>query len=140
MVPLTPAYFPLVYNSKNTPTGNVTFGGGQPPIIGLFDWRPKDNDEGVLAAESDDNGKTWYFMQLVLELNPDYTNPSSGGFGTAGGTNGCPANVNSTNADTNWPLANDSQADDGWGHAIDHPAARPHQGRSVSLHARSQHQ
>jgi hypothetical protein len=115
MVPLTPAYFPLVYNSANTTSDNAF--GGKPPIIGLFDWRPKDIDEGLLAAESDDNGKTWYFMQLVLELNPDYTNPISGGFGTAGGTNGCPATVNSTNANVSYPLANNSQDDDGWGHA-----------------------
>jgi hypothetical protein len=115
MVPLTPAYFPLVYNTANTTVGNAF--GGKPPIIGLFDWRPKDIDEAVLAAESDDNGQTWYFMQLVLELNPDYTNPISGGFGTDGGTNGCPATVTSTNANTNYPLANNSQDDDGWEHA-----------------------
>jgi hypothetical protein len=116
-VPLTPAYFPLVYYSKNTTTGNGGNAGVAPPIIGLFDWRPKDNDEALLSAESDDNGLTWYFSQLVLELNPDYTNPISGGFGTDGGTNGCPSTVHTTNADTNWPLANGSQDDDGWGHA-----------------------
>src|SRR5262249_36171643 len=65
MVPMAPFYFPLVYNSAVTTTGNAF--GGKPPIIGLFDWRPKDIDEGVVAAESDDYGKTWYFMQLVLE-------------------------------------------------------------------------
>ncbi len=78
MVPMAPFYFPLVYNTANTTTGNAF--GGKPPIIGLFDWRPKDIDEAVVVAESDDNGKTWYFMQTVLELNPDYTNPISGGY------------------------------------------------------------
>ena len=116
-VSLTPAYFPLVYYSKNTTTGNGGNSGVASPIIGLFDWRPKDNDEALLSAESDDNGVTWYFSQLVLELNPDYTNPISGGFGTDGGTNGCPLTVHTTNANTNWPLANNSQDDDGWGHA-----------------------
>lgn len=113
MVPLSPAYFPLVYTTTNTPTDNAF--GGQPPIIGLFDWRPKDIDEGLLAAESDDNGKSWYFMQLVLELNPDFTNPISGGFSPTATSTGCPATISSTNA--NFVSANGSQADDGWGHA-----------------------
>ena len=69
LVPMAPFYFPMVYTSVNTPTGNAF--GGQPPMIGLFDWRPKDIDEAVVVAESDDFGKTWYFMQTVLELNPD---------------------------------------------------------------------
>ena len=112
MVPLAPAYFPLVYNSAVTTSDNAF--GGKPPIVGLFDWRPKDIDEALLAAESDDNGKTWYFMQLVLELNPDYTNPISGGYNPAGAT-GCPTTVHGTNA--NYVSANGSQADDGWGHA-----------------------
>ena len=77
MVPMAPFYFPLVYTTTNTTTDNAF--GGQPPIIGLFDWRPKDIDEAVVVAESDDNGHTWYFMQTVLELNPDYTNPSAAG-------------------------------------------------------------
>jgi hypothetical protein len=113
MVPLTPAYFPLVYNSTNTTSDNAF--GGKAPILGLFDWRPKDIDEALLAAESDDNGKTWYFMQLVLELNPDYTSSISGGHSPTATSTGCPANVNSTNA--NFTSANGSQADDGWGHA-----------------------
>ncbi len=113
MVPLTPAYFPLVYTTTNTTAGSAF--GGQSPIIGLFDWRPKDIDEGVLAAESDDNGRTWYFMQMVLELNPDLTNPINGGFSATSTSTGCPTTVNGTNA--NLVSANGSQADDGWGHA-----------------------
>ncbi len=115
MVPLTPAYFPLVYNSTVTNTDHAF--GGAPPIVGLFDWRPKDIDESVLVAESDDYGKTWYFMQNLLELNPDFTNPVSGGYGVDGGSNGCPAAAADTNGSTSYPLAGDSQADDGWGHA-----------------------
>jgi hypothetical protein len=113
MVPMAPFYFPLTYTTTNTPTPNAF--GGLSPIIGLFDWRPKDIDEGLVAAESDDNGRTWYFMQTVLELNPDYTNPISGGYSPTSTDTGCPATIGSTNA--NHVSANGSQADDGWGHA-----------------------
>lgn len=37
-------------------------------LQGYFDWRPKDTDEGVAAAFSDDAGLTWTFQQKVLEL------------------------------------------------------------------------
>lgn len=37
-------------------------------LQGYFDWRPKDIDEGVVAANSDDAGLTWNFQQLVLQL------------------------------------------------------------------------
>jgi hypothetical protein len=90
MVAMAPFYFPLVYSTTNTPTGNAF--GGKPPIIGLFDWRPKDIDEALVVAESDDLGKTWYFMQTVLELRP--------------GSAGCPA-----------AITGDNGGDDGWGHA-----------------------
>ena len=113
MVPVAPFYFPLVYTTTNTPTGNAF--GGKSPIVGLFDWRPKDIDEAVVAAESDDDGQTWYFMQTVLELNPDYTNPISGGYSATSTNTGCPATVTGTNANTT--SANGSNADDGWGHA-----------------------
>ncbi len=116
MVPLTPAYFPLVYTTTNTPSPNAFApDAGITPIIGLFDWRPKDIDEALLVAESDDDGKTWYFMQNVLELDPDYTNPFSGGYSATATATGCPATVNDTNA--NYISANGSQDDDGWGHA-----------------------
>jgi hypothetical protein len=119
MVPMAPFYFPLVYTSAVTTTAhgcNVVPGAA--PIVGLFDWRPKDIDEGLVVAESDDWGQTWYFMQTVLELNPDYTNPISGGYGrntTAGEPTGCPATVTGTNA--NYATINGTTADDGWGHA-----------------------
>ena len=113
MVPMAPFYFPLVYTTTNTTSDNAF--GGKPPIIGLFDWRPKDIDEALVAAESDDLGKTWYFMQTVLELNPDYTNPISGGYSPTATSTGCPTTIGSTNA--NFTSANGSQADDGWGHA-----------------------
>lgn len=37
-------------------------------LQGYFDWRPKDTDEGVVAASSDDAGQSWTFQQLVLQL------------------------------------------------------------------------
>ena len=120
MVPMAPFYFPLVYNSAVTLTPNTTFGtAGAAPIIGLFDWRPKDIDEALVAAESDDNGKTWFFMQTVLELFPDYTSATSGGSGSSTST-GCPATITDTNGSTNSPLlptASGNNADNGWGHA-----------------------
>jgi hypothetical protein len=111
--PMAPFYFPLVYSSPITTHGNAF--GGMAPIIGLFDWRPKDIDEALVVAESDDLGKTWYFMQTVLELNPDYTNPASGGYDAASTDTGCPAAITATNK--SHTSANGSTADDGWGHA-----------------------
>lgn len=37
-------------------------------LQGYFDYRPKDTDEAVAAAYSDDGGHTWNFQQKVLEL------------------------------------------------------------------------
>jgi hypothetical protein len=90
MVAMAPFYFPLVYSTTLTPTGNAF--GGQSPLIGLFDYRPKDIDEALVVAESDDLGKSWYFMQTLLELAP--------------GDAGCPTSVEANNNN-----------DDGWGHA-----------------------
>jgi len=92
-VNMAPFYFPLTYTSNVTSTGNVN--ASATPIIGLFDWRPEYMDEGLVAAESGDNGKTWYFMPNTLEL--------------AAGNNVCPATLQSDNSATT--------AGDGWGHA-----------------------
>jgi hypothetical protein len=113
MVAMAPFYFPLVYSTANTTTGNAF--GGHAPIIGLFDWRPKDIDEALVVAESDDYGQSWYFMQTVLELDPDYSNPVNGGYVAASTDTGCPATLADTNA--NHTASDGSVADDGWGHA-----------------------
>jgi hypothetical protein len=113
MVTMAPYYFPLVYTSANTTTGNVISGAA--PIIGLFDWRPKDIDEALVVAESDDMGQTWFFMQTVLELFPDHSNPNGGGYVAGSTSTGCPAAITDTNA--NATSSNGSSADDGWGHA-----------------------
>ena len=52
---MEPYYFPVV-------------NGHGKHLQGYFDWRPKDTDEGVVAANSDDAGLTWNFQQLVLQL------------------------------------------------------------------------
>lgn len=52
---MEPYYFPVVVGHGNH-------------LQGYFDWRPKDTDEGVVAASSDDAGLTWLFQQKVLEL------------------------------------------------------------------------
>jgi hypothetical protein len=52
---MQPYYFPFVTGSGKH-------------LQGYFDWRPKDTDEGVVAASSDDAGYTWTFQQKVLEL------------------------------------------------------------------------
>jgi len=52
---MQPYYFPFI-------TGRVMH------LQGYFDWRPKDIDEAVAAASSDDAGLTWTFQQKVLEL------------------------------------------------------------------------
>jgi len=51
-------------------------------LQGYFDWRPKDTDEGVVAASSDDAGQSWTFQQLVLQLRthcPDQANKEPDG-------------------------------------------------------------
>jgi len=52
-----PAYFP-----------NVTGSGKR--LTGFFDYRPKDTDEAVLAARSDDGGHTWTYQGQALESQP----------------------------------------------------------------------
>jgi hypothetical protein len=52
---MEPYYFPVV-------SGNGRH------LQGYFDYRPKDTDEAVAAAFSDDAGQSWTFQQKVLEL------------------------------------------------------------------------
>ncbi len=124
--PMAPFYFPFVYASPLTTTGNAV--GGQPPLIGLFDWRPDNLDEGVVAAESDDFGQTWYFMQRAFELAPDLTDPASGGYTGSATQTGCPAAVTANNG-----------TDDGYGHAsvLQLPGVNPPAGMFLYLLDRS---
>jgi len=88
--PMAPFYFPFIQGSEND-------------LQGYFDWRPKDINEGIVAAHSSDGGQTWDFQQLVLVL-----------------TRALPVNQQSTNP-------NSGQADDGFGHpaVIRIPNAQP---------------
>lgn len=52
---MQPYYFPVV-------------SGHGKHLQGYFDYRPKDIDEAVAAAFSDDAGQSWTFQQLVLQL------------------------------------------------------------------------
>lgn len=52
---MEPYYFPFI-------TGHGRH------LQGYFDYRPKDTDEAVVAASSDDAGKTWTFQDEVLQL------------------------------------------------------------------------
>jgi hypothetical protein len=87
---MEPYYFPEV------------FGFGK-HLQGYFDWRPKDTDEGVVAASSDDGGLSWNFQQKVLELRTT-----------------CPTMVNKEpdgeNEKTPDPNNSDNGDDDGQGH------------------------
>ena len=87
---MEPYYFPVVDgNGKH--------------LQGYFDWRPKDTDEGVVAASSDDAGLTWTFQQLVLQLRTT-----------------CPTNLNKEpdgdKETTPNPNNSDNVDDDGQGH------------------------
>jgi hypothetical protein len=76
---MQPYYFPLTQGHGND-------------LQGYFDWRPKDINEAIVAANSTDGGETWQFQQMALVL-----------------TQALPVNQQSTNPDAN-------QVDDGFGH------------------------
>jgi hypothetical protein len=64
---MQPYYFPFVVGQGSN-------------LQGFFDWRPKDTDEAVVSASSNDNGKTWVFQDKVLELTTQCpTNPNTEG-------------------------------------------------------------
>jgi hypothetical protein len=52
---MEPYYFPFITGHGES-------------LQGYFDYRPKDTDEAVVAAFSDDAGRTWNFQQEVLQL------------------------------------------------------------------------
>jgi hypothetical protein len=92
---MEPYYFPFVLGEGSK-------------LQGYFDWRPKDTDEGVVAASSTDGGITWNFQSLILDLNhapgrtlcPTIVNPEPDGDVEAGPD----------------PNNSDSGDDDGQGH------------------------
>lgn len=87
---MQPYYFPVI-------------SGQGKHLQGYFDWRPKDIDEAVAAAFSDDAGLTWTFQQKVLELRT--TCPTQVQKDPDGDKDNSPSPNNSDNGD-----------DDGQGH------------------------
>src|SRR5215469_9384381 len=87
---MEPYYFPVI-NGRGS------------HLQGYFDWRPKDTDEGVVAASSEDAGQSWTFQQLVLQLRTT-----------------CPTNLNKEpdgdKETTPNPNNSDNVDDDGQGH------------------------
>ena len=68
---MQPYYFPVIV-------------GHGKHLQGYFDYRPKDTEEAVVAASSDDAGISWDFQQKVLDLN----------LSPAPGRTPCPTQVN----------------------------------------------
>jgi hypothetical protein len=76
--PMQPYYFPFIVGHGLN-------------LHGYFDWRPKDINEGIVAAHSTDGGQSWQFDQIALILtrglprNPQSADPDPGiaddGFG-----------------------------------------------------------
>jgi len=87
---MQPYYFPVV-------------SGHGKHLQGYFDYRPKDIDEAVAAAFSDDAGQSWVFQQKVLELRT--TCPNQAQKDPDGDKDNSPSPNNSDNGD-----------DDGQGH------------------------
>jgi hypothetical protein len=92
---MEPYYFPFIVGQGSN-------------LQGYFDYRPKDTNEAVVAASSNDSGVTWNFQSQILDLNhapgrtlcPTVVNPEPDGDVEAG-------------AD---PNNSDSGDDDGQGH------------------------
>jgi hypothetical protein len=40
-------------------------------LLGYFDYRPRKMREAVVAARSEDGGRSWTFLQLALDFNPN---------------------------------------------------------------------
>jgi hypothetical protein len=110
---MQPYYFPFVTGLGNN-------------LQGYFDWRPKDTDEAVVSASSNDGGLSWNFQDKVLELTTECpTNPNTYGDGTKKnafciGTSGLdlPCENASNDYSTSQLPPNGGVADDGQGHAF----------------------
>jgi hypothetical protein len=82
--PMSPYYFPHI---EANPDGDG--------LIGFFDYRPKDTDEAVVVATSDDAGRKWTVKTEALELSKGH----------------CP--------EGNSDVTQQTTTDDGEGHAFD---------------------
>jgi hypothetical protein len=97
---MEPYYFPVVV-------------GRGKHLQGYFDWRPKDIDEAVAAAFTDDGGFTWTYQQRVLELTKQC--PNTVQKDPDGDKDNSPDPNNSDNSGTS---ANPGTGDDGQGHGF----------------------
>jgi hypothetical protein len=97
---MQPYYFPVV-------------NGRGKHLQGYFDWRPKDIDEAVAAAFTDDGGFTWTYQQRVLELTKNC--PTTVQKDPDGDKDNSPDPNNSDNSGTS---TNPGTGDDGQGHAF----------------------
>jgi hypothetical protein len=87
---MQPYYFPVV-------------AGRGKHLQGYFDWRPKDINEAVAAAFTEDGGHTWTFQQKVLELRTTCPNQAQ-------------ADPDGDKDDRVQPNNSDNGDDDGQGH------------------------
>jgi hypothetical protein len=95
---MEPYYFPFI-------TGHGS------ELQGYFDYRPKDIDEAVAAAFSEDAGLTWTFQQKVLELTkqcPDTVQKEADVDSEPG--------ADPNNSDNSGTKSNPGTGDDGQGH------------------------
>jgi len=91
---MQPYYFPFVQGG---------YGGSGQLLVGLFDYRPRNEDEQTVAAYSRDGGRSWAFQNAALGLNPycpadtsdpDNSNVLVNGASTAYGSNSANASDN----------------------------------------------
>ena len=91
---MQPYYFPFVQSGYD---GSGRF------LLGLFDYRPRNEDEQTVAAYSRDGGRSWAFRNASLGLNPycpadnsdpDNSNLLVNGVSTAYGSNSANAGDN----------------------------------------------
>lgn len=93
---MQPYYFPFVRRRGSL-------------LEGLFDYRPRNEEEATVSAISEDWGETWHFTGKALALNPycpwDPTDPDN-------------LNVNVNGTKTPYGSDHASAADNGLGHAF----------------------
>jgi hypothetical protein len=82
-------------------------------LQGYFDYRPKDIDEAVAAASTDDAGVTWTFQQKVLELTKQCPNTAQ-----ADPDKDKDNSPDPNNSDNSGTSATPGTGDDGQGHAF----------------------
>jgi hypothetical protein len=97
---MQPYYFPFIQGRGNH-------------LQGYFDYRPKDIDEAVAAAFTDDGGVTWTFQQLVLELTKQCPNTAQ-----ADPDKDKDNSPDPNNSDNTGTSASPGTGDDGQGHAF----------------------